>query len=100
KTELHEVAAVCSFSDFEGMQVAVAEGFCSGGVELTLNWRGATDGYPRQFVYENVDQMADYLRGLLSGETDLQSESDSGVALISELYEIDVVWERISHMLK
>src|SRR5699024_943948 len=65
KTELHEVAAVCSFSDFEGMQVAVAEGFCSGGVGLTLNWRGATDGYPRQFVYENVDQMADYLRGLL-----------------------------------
>lgn len=100
KTDLHEVAAVCSFSDFEGMQVAVSEGFCSGGVGITLNWRGAEEGYPREFVFEDIEQMADYLRRLLHQEIDLKQESEIGLELVKELYDISSVWESLTHMLK
>src|SRR5699024_1870340 len=100
KTELHEVAAVCSFSDFEGMQVAVSEGFCSGGVGLTLNWRGAEEGYPREFVFEDIDQMADYLRRLLHQEFDVKQKSEIGLKLVKELYDMSSVWESLTRMLK
>lgn len=100
QTDLHEVAAVCSFSDYEGMQVAVAEGFCAGGVGVTLNWRGADAGYPREFVFENVEEIIEYLRGVLSGKTELQTESEKGRSFVHELYDKDKVWDRYLHLLK
>ena len=100
QTDLHEVAAVCSFSDYEGMQVAVAEGFCSGGVGVTLNWRGAEVGYPREFVFDQVDEMIEYLRGVLSGRTDLQAESERGRSFVEDLYDNEKVWEHYLHLLK
>ena len=100
KRELSEVAAVISMSDFEGMQVSVAEGYCAGGVGLTLNWRGAEQGYPKEWVFEDEMAMEAGLRKILSGSTNLEDASADGRELIRELYSIDSVWPQIKKLMK
>lgn len=97
---LSEVAAVVSLSDYEGMQVSVAEGFCAGGVGVTLNWRGADQGYPSEWVAESVGEMADKLRPILDGTRDLETASEDGRDLIRSLYSADHVWKKIDSMMK
>ena len=100
KRELSEVAAVISMSDFEGMQVSVAEGYCAGGIGLTLNWRGAEQGYPKEWVFEDEMAMEAGLRKILSGSTNLEDASADGRELIRELYSIDSVWPQIKKLMK
>lgn len=100
KTALQDVAAVVSFSDFEGMQVSVAEGFCAGGVGVTTAWRGAEQGYPRKWVVKSAGDVARILEKIITGEWDLETESARGRSLIEELYGVEQVWKQISEMIK
>lgn len=100
KQELCRNAVVISMSDFEGMQVAVAEGYCSGGLGMTLNWRGATEGYPREWVFESPAQMGQAIAAVIQGEVDLKAESEAAQSLIRDLYAADNVWCRIEEMMK
>lgn len=100
KEELCKNAAVISMSDFEGMQVAVVEGFCSGGLGMTLNWRGALEGYPRKWVFETPEDMGTALASVIDGEIDLEAESAEAFSLIKELYSADKVGEQIEEMMK
>lgn len=100
KQELCGNAAVISMSDFEGMQVSVAEGYCAGGIGMTLNWRGAEQGYPKQWVFDSSTELEKALRGVLKGEIDVKRESQKGRAIIEDLYSIDSVWPRIEEMMK
>ncbi|MGV0362916.1 glycosyltransferase [Corynebacterium minutissimum] len=100
KKSLSEVCAVVSMSDFEGMQVSVAEGYCSGGLGLTLGWRGAEQGFPKEWVFDDVDAMESALREVLAGRIDLQAASSEGRALMSELYSVQAIWPYIDELMK
>ena len=87
-------------SDFEGMQVSVAEGFCSGGLGMTLNWRGAEQGYPQKWVFNSEEEMTDALAAVIRGDVDLEAESAVGRDLMRSLYSIDQVWSKIEELVK
>lgn len=100
RQELCEVGVVISMSDFEGMQVSVAEGFCSGGLGMTLNWRGAEQGYPQKWVFNSEEEMTDALAAVIRGDVDLEAESAVGRDLMRSLYSIDQVWPKIEELVK
>ena len=58
-----KIGYLISTSDFEGSHQAVAEGMASGATPLMLPWAGADTVYPAEFVFNNVDEMANYVLG-------------------------------------
>lgn len=98
KATVAKVAAVISMSDLEGMQVAVAEGFLGGGVGMTLHWRGADQGYPASSVFDSVDDMRVALLEVLRDPAALERRSAEGRSLITRLYGVDRVWQRLQRL--
>lgn len=58
-----KIGYLISTSDFEGSHQAVAEGMASGAVPLMLPWAGAETVYPKEFVFNSVEAMAEYVSG-------------------------------------
>lgn len=100
KPALSEVAVVIPMSNSEVGQVVMAEAFFSGALGLSLGWRGFEQGFPRDWVFSDIEAMKAGLRGILSGSIDLEATSADGRILMSELYSIDSVWPYVDELMK
>lgn len=56
-----KVGYLISTSDFEGSHQAVAEGMASGATPLMLDWSGAETVYPKEYVFSDLEAMADFV---------------------------------------
>jgi glycosyltransferase involved in cell wall biosynthesis len=76
-TWYQKVGFLLSTSDFEGTHQSVAEGGASGALPVIKSWEGAAEVYDPQWVFEDVDQMADYILTMHSSPTlkDKQKEA-------------------------
>ncbi|CAK6476216.1 MULTISPECIES: glycosyltransferase [Peribacillus] len=52
-----KIGYILSTSDFESFHLAPMEGMSSGSVPLVLHWTGAETIYPREFLFENEEQV-------------------------------------------
>lgn len=87
-------------SDFEGLQVSVAEAYCCGAVGLTLNWRGAEHGYPGESILATPEMLGDRLLTLRS-DPQLHSRAVStGLSVVRDLYDTNKVWKTVQTMFK
>lgn len=95
-----DLGFVISMSDFEGLQVSVAEAYCCGAVGLTLNWRGAEHGYPGESILATPEMLGDRLRTLRS-DPQLHSRAVStGLSVVRDLYDTNKVWKTVQTMFK
>lgn len=60
------IGYLLSTSDFEGSHQAVAEAMASGAIPLMLPWQGAETVYPKEYVFSDLQEIADYI---LSGRS-------------------------------
>lgn len=77
------VGVVLSTSDFESFHFTIADGVSSGSRPAVLYWPGADVVYPREWISESVDRVAE---SILKG---VQNPADA--AYISEHYSLDKV---------
>lgn len=56
-----KIGYLVSTSDFEGSHQAVAEAIASGTIPLMLPWAGADTIYPSRFIFDGIQEMADYV---------------------------------------
>jgi poly(ribitol-phosphate) beta-N-acetylglucosaminyltransferase len=100
KRSAKEVGVFLSLSSYEGMQMAVGEAFCGGGLGLTLNWRGARDAYPGEFVFDNVDELVEAIVNYLRERERYEAASARGRAYVQKTYSIERVWSDIERMIR
>lgn len=100
RKEIANLGAVVSFSDFEGLQVSIAEAYCGGAVGLTRNWRGAKQGYPREAVFDSPEDLVNRLKELLRSPADHAKLVDAGRDLVQSMNDVDAVWDRTIHMIR
>ncbi|TCP30002.1 glycosyltransferase involved in cell wall biosynthesis [Scopulibacillus darangshiensis] len=58
---LRKIGYVLSTSDFESFHLAPMEGMASGSTPVVSHWRGAETIYPKEFIFENEDDMVDFI---------------------------------------
>lgn len=56
-----EVGYLISTSDYEGSHQAVAEAMASGATPLILPWEGASTVYPKDYIFQSIGSMADFV---------------------------------------
>jgi glycosyltransferase involved in cell wall biosynthesis len=64
---LRKVGIILSTSDWEGHQVALAEGMASGCVPVIIDRPGAREQYPDRWIHDSPEQAAAAILGLLDG---------------------------------
>lgn len=93
-------AFVLSFSEYEGMQVAVGESYCAGSLGLMTEWPGAADCYPEEFVFKDEDEMLVAIKRYLGDPDAYHRAVEHGKRYIHERYDITVVWTEIERLIK
>jgi len=56
-----KIGYILSTSDFESFHLAPMEGMASGSVPLVLHWPGAETIYPKEFLFENEEQIVNFI---------------------------------------
>lgn len=56
-----KIGYVLSTSDYESFHLAPMEGMAAGSVPIVLHWAGADTIYPREFLFENEDQIIQFV---------------------------------------
>lgn len=56
-----KIGYVLSTSDFESFHLAPMEGAASGSVPIVLHWPGAETIYPKEFLFEDEDQIVQFI---------------------------------------
>jgi glycosyltransferase involved in cell wall biosynthesis len=59
---LSKIGFILSTSEYEGSHQAVAEGMASGAIPVIRNWRGASQLYPNQYIFSEVNQAVEVVR--------------------------------------
>lgn len=99
RREVHKSAFVLSFSDYEGMQVALGEAYCGGSLGMTLSWHGARDCYPQEFVFDTTEEMVQSIRSYLDDRASYDKAVARGRSYIQERYDLSVVGQEIERMM-
>ena len=90
---------VLSTSDLEGFHIAPAEAFCAGGVGLFLDWRGAAQLYPGEFISRDVAGLRDAVLSLQDPDR-LAAASARGRDWVRSRYDTAVARRRVEEMLR
>jgi glycosyltransferase involved in cell wall biosynthesis len=56
-----KIGYILSTSDFESFHLAPMEGMASGSVPLVLHWPGAETIYPKDFIFEDEEQIVNFI---------------------------------------
>lgn len=99
KEALRNVGYALSVSDFEGMQVAPGEAFCAGGQGLFLPWRGVEACYPREFIFDSIEKIRDYILALQNDQTSYARASNYGREFMLQRYDIETVANQVTDLL-
>lgn len=99
KESLRNVGYALSLSDFEGMQVAPGEAFCAGGQGLFLPWRGVEACYPREFIFETIEEMAEYIQNMQEDPTSFERAANFGREFMLERYDTKIVISQVLDLL-
>ncbi|WPR66131.1 glycosyltransferase [Glutamicibacter protophormiae] len=100
KESLRNVGYALSLSDFEGMQVAPGEAFCAGGQGLFLPWRGVQACYPSEFIFESIEEMAEYIQDMQNDSTSYERAANYGREFMLERYDIKIVSNQVLDLLE
>ncbi|PQZ96539.1 hypothetical protein CQ017_17560 [Arthrobacter sp. MYb224] len=85
------IGVAVSTSDFESFHFTIADGVASGARPAVLYWPGADDVYPRRWISNSVEQMAD---SILNG-----SHDSADTAFVVAQYSLDTVSKDIQRLI-
>jgi glycosyltransferase involved in cell wall biosynthesis len=87
------VGFILSTSDSEGCHTSVAEGMASGATPAIYHWPGAASVYPREFVFDTVDEMVEHIRR--SGARDDWASERARVADLARPFDMGATVARL-----
>lgn len=75
-----KIGIALSVSDFESFHFTIADGVASGALPVSLAWPGSDLLYPREWLFESVQDIAEYLVNNDSPKVDLGNFLDFDIA--------------------
>jgi glycosyltransferase involved in cell wall biosynthesis len=92
----HHVGFVLSVSDSdrtfpgpESFHIAVADGYAAGGIGLVLQWEGAEYVWPREHIFQNIDEIVANILSYRDDSARFQTEAALGKNFIEDRYDVD-----------
>jgi len=92
-----KIGFILSVSDFESFHLAVAEGMAAGSIPIIYNWKGATEIYPKKFIFNNIEE-ASLLIDNIAKDNGLNSLQEYVRKFVIERFDKRIIcskWEQI-----
>lgn len=100
KKELSTIGFVLSFSEFEGMQVAMGDAYAAGALGLMINWRGSRQCYPNEYVFETEAEMTSAILAYIDEEETYIKSVERARQFISQTLDINPVWAQVNQLIR
>lgn len=88
---------VLSMSEHEGSHVGPGEAYCAGNQGIFLRWRGAEFVYPKEQVFDTVEQMAAHVLRMRDLR-EFNSVADRGRDFMKDSYDISLFTQRVRRL--
>ena len=83
-----KIGFVLSVSDYESFHLAIAESAASRGVPVALKWEGVEEIFPRDWSYNNTDEIANAILDI-AGSNRFEEVGTSRHAYVKESFDIE-----------
>lgn len=101
--EVGKIGYILSLSEneelFESFHLAPAEAFAAGNIGLFLPWRGVEYIYPKEYIFNNFNEIVEYISETNNDFDKFKKNSLLGMGFVNKNYSIDVFCKNVNSFL-
>ncbi len=84
----------------ESFHISPAEGFLCGCVSLFTNWNGVDEIYPKDYIFQDIKEISDYIINFYKYNLNKEFINKSGYNHIKNNYDIEIITRKLENLFR